>query len=303
MPNFRSTLIQLSQDGVIDRLDLTRLKQTAAQARKGSDDAWTAKQVLGFLDKYREATHIRYGIPGQTLEFEFTPAYAESDLIPGESTLEKLKNVSQSDTLSETDDDHQRCGAASLINAWLLLNGSFEEVNQKLGLERSELTYGNLHRAQESLFDKSNSDGQGGLRSSYSYSYSGDAVHNVTLGGEAAEAIRVLGLKAEPLTGKTVSGFDFRKESVTSFWQKQPQGILLTGVYLDTDSGELQSPDQEHPQNHFVTIFKEGSSYYLLDTGASDNGLGNSLHELSAQQLEGFVYQSSGHVIGLSRAH
>lgn len=301
MGNFRTTLIQLSQDKVIDRADLAHLRQIGQSAPKGSAEAQMAGQVLGFLDEHSKAIQIRYGIPGQTLEFDFTPAYAESDLIPGDNPRDRLSQVAQGDTLPETNDEHQRCGAASLLNAWLLLGGSFDEASRKLGLPAGEMSYANLHRAQEALFDQSNHDGGGGLSSSFSYTHRGSAILSVELSGEVSTALNKLGLRGTPLLGARVESMHQRQAAVDAFWQTHPEGVLLTGVYLDTGTGEIRSPSAAWPQNHFVTVFKDRSGHAMLDTGASDNGLGNSLHSLSPDQLAGFVYQSSGHVIGVTK--
>ncbi|HEY9843667.1 MAG: hypothetical protein ACAI44_24200 [Candidatus Sericytochromatia bacterium] len=303
MGNFRTSLIQLSRDGVIDRADLQQLRAAGKRARKGSDDAWMAQQVLAFLDKYTEARHIRYGIPGQKLDFEFTPAYAESDAIPGESVRQKLSRVSQADNLAETDDEGNRCGAASLLNAWLLLGGNFSEAATRLGLSApdGELTYAQLHTAQEALFDAVNTDGSDGLSTSYSITYRGNEVVALEPRGEIWDAIGKLSLNGELLLSRKVDALHQRQEIVSDFWQRHPEGVLLTGLYLDAATGAMRSPSADERQNHFVLVFQDADKRYLLDTGASDNGVGNSLHELSPEQFEGFVYQSSGSVIGLTK--
>lgn len=304
MANFRATLIQLSQDHLIDRADWQTLKAAGAEANKhkGSADASLARQVLAFLDSTSGVTRIRYGIPGQKLEFDFTPAYAEGDPIPGATPLEKVGNISQRDNLPETVSDGSRCGAASLLNAWLLLGGSLGEANRKLGLSGDELTYANLHKAQEALFVTVNTDGNDSLSSSFGYTYRGDTLISTELRGEIKQGIDKLGLKGDLLTGSAVSSLSQRQQAVDSFWKSHPEGVLLTGVYLDTATGALRSPSAAEPQNHFTVIFQQqGQLYYLADTGASDNGANNSLHKLSQDQLAGFVYQSSGHVIGLTR--
>ncbi|MEZ0372711.1 MAG: hypothetical protein ACAI44_26710 [Candidatus Sericytochromatia bacterium] len=303
MGSFRASLIQLSRDGVIDRPDLQQLRAAGKRARKGSDDAWMAQQVLAFLDKYTEPRQIRYGIPGQQLDFAFTPAYAESDVIPGESVRQKLSRVSQADTLTQTDDDGNRCGSASLLNAWLLLGGNFAEAAARLGLEgeNDELTYARLHTAQEALFDAVNTDGSEGLSTSYSITHRGNEVVALEPRGEVWDAIDKLGLTGELLLSRKLDALHQRQEIVSDFWQRHPQGVLLTGLYLDVETGALRSPSADERQNHFVLVFQDADKRYLLDTGASDNGVGNSLHELSPEQFEGFVYQNAGSVIGLTK--
>ena len=84
--------------------------------------------------------------------------------------VEAIANISQNDKLSSTFNDNNRCGAASMINAYLLLGGSFADAAGKFNLEK-DFTYKNVHLLQEKLYEYANSDNKAGLVSSYRYFY------------------------------------------------------------------------------------------------------------------------------------
>ncbi|MBF2052881.1 MAG: hypothetical protein IGS03_05365 [Candidatus Sericytochromatia bacterium] len=205
--------------------------------------------------------------------------------------------------MPETLSDDSRCGAASLLNAWLLLGGRFEDAAGRLGLSVSQrsLTYQNIHLAQDALYRHSNTNDRDGLTLGLSYTHRQGQILSVTLDNEIQDAIQLLGLKAQPLSGETVDGFNQRRASVGRFIARNPFGVLLTGIHLDTRSGALKAVSDQYPMNHFVVIHRQGGAFYLVDTGASDNGMGNSRRQLSSDEVERFVYNTPAHVIGLTR--
>lgn len=301
---FTQTFKRLSQDHYLDRRDWQELRETASvsQSQQGSD-SWLAQQTLSQLDQYQGRTQIQFGIPGQTLNFVFTPAYSERDPLPGATWRERLAYVSQKDNFDDTTTDVHRCSAASLVNAWFLLGGEQASLAYKLGVPMAQhgATYGAIHRLQDALYRSSNSDGQDGLSSSYTYTHRGEKILSAELTQEAAAAVHTLGLKPTVLMGSTLSTRYQRQESVEAFWQQDPNGVLLAGIHLDPHSGSLQAVDQTHDMNHNVLIYREAGQTFLLDTGASDNGQGNSRHKLSADEIQAFVYQTPAHIIGLTR--
>lgn len=301
---FQERLVNAAQDQIIDRREWQELRALGQRAIDGKhSDDWIARHTLNYLDQFKGQTRIQYGIPGQTLNFSFTPAYSELDSIPGNSPAEIVSHISQSDNLPETTSDNSRCGAASLLNAWLLLGGRFEDAAGRLGLSASQrdLTYQNMHLAQDALYQRSNTNGRDGLTSGLSFTHSQGQILSVTLDDEIQSAIQLLGLKAQPLSGDSVADFNQRRGSVGRFIARNPFGVLLTGIHLDTQSGELKAVSRQHPMNHFVVIHRQGGAFYLVDTGASDNGVGNSRRQLSADEVERFVYNTPAHVIGLTR--
>lgn len=301
---FRDTLISAAQDHVIDRREWQELRAMGQKSIANRDkEAWMARQVIPYLDQFKRTTEIKYGIPGAALQFSFTPTYSELDELPGKTAVEQVSNVAQRDTLSETNDDTNRCGAGALLNAWLLLGGQFGEAAERLGLSATQrnLTYQNLHLAQEALYDSANTDGSDGLTSSFSFSHRRGTIVSTTLTQEVAAAVNKLGLKANVLVGETKETLHQRQGNVEKFFAQNPQGVLMAGIHLDTTSGDLTSVSAENPMNHFVLVHREGQDYYLVDTGASDNGAGNSRRKLDADQMKGFIFQTSAHVMGLTR--
>ncbi len=306
---FRKELIQASSDGVLDKREWQGLKKTAETVKaeqSSSDDAHLTKQVVPFLDSVQVQTQIGYTLNGPEktqLQFNFSPHYSESELVPGRTPREQVNYIAQRDHLPETNDESNRCGAASMLNAFLLMGGSFSEAASRLGLPASqrEMTFGNVHRAQEALYDFASGGSEQGLSVELLKTYSNGQLQSVELQGDIVKAAQKMGLKATALHGKTSDTFDQREEAVKNLFYRNPSAVLLVGVNLNQHSGTLSSPAENQPENHFVTVFRDQGKFYVADTGASDNGKGNAVRELSRDQVTSFVYQSPGSVLGISR--
>ncbi len=306
---FRKELIQASIDGVIDKREWQALKKTAEAVKANepqSGDAHLAGQIVPFLDSVQVQTRIGYTLNGpekNQLQFNFSPHYSESELVPGRTPREQINYLAQRDHLPETNDESNRCGAASMLNAFLLMGGSFSEAASRLGLPASqrEMTFGNVHRAQEALYDFASGGRDQGLSVELIKTEVNGVLQSVELQGDIVKAAQKMGLKATTLNGKTKESFHLREETVKNLFYRNPSAVLLVGVNLNPTTGTLSTPDASLSENHFVTVFRDQGKFYLADTGASDNGKGNAVRELSADQLKAFVYQSSGSVLGISR--
>ncbi len=311
---FRQTLINLTADRVLDRRELTDLRKAAESTQKeapGSADAQIAEQTLRFLESHKSENSLRMELPEgsarRNLEFLFTPAYAETDLVPGSTAREQVAYLSQSDSLSETTHDGNRCGAATLLSAHLLMGGSFNEAAQRLGLpsDQRSFTYGNAHRAQEKLYQVANSDSNPALNAAYSYGVergTGKIVSAVS-DGEIAVGAAALKMGIQPLLGSHQSTLNQRREQVDSFWREHPQGVLQVGVNLNTQTGVLSPPDANSgsAQNHFVVVYRHQGQYVMLDSGQRSNGTTAAAKPLSAAEYSRFVNTSTGTVNGLWR--
>lgn len=307
---FRQRLDTVSRDQVIDRRDLQDLK-TALQASKevapNSQDVHTGEHLMGFLDTFKTTTHIRYTVQDHSqpvlYSFALTPNYSEADAVPGQTPEEQVAHLSQNDSLPETNADNSRCGAASLLNVWLLTGGRFEDAARRFGLPSTQhsLTYGNAHRLQEAIYNSVNRDGVAGLTTQLSYTHRDGQLVTTQFGGEITAAAEILGLKIFPLTGTTTHTLHERKAAVDTFLNQNYRGALLVGVHLDQSSGELLSVNANRPQNHFVTAYRRNGTYTLVDTGASDNGARNSSRTLDRKQIDALIMQGQGHVVGLAR--
>lgn len=306
---FRKELIQASSDGVLDKAEWQALKKTAEAVKANepkSADAHLANQVMPFLDSVQVQTRIGYTLNGPDktqLQFNFTPHYSESEPVPGRTPREQLNYISQRDTLPETNDEGNRCAAASMLNAFLLLGGSFSDAASRLGLpsQQREMTFGNVHRAQEALYDFASGGSSAGLSVELQQTHLNGQLLSVELQGDIVKAAQKMGLKATALHGKTPDTFHQREEAVKNLFYRNPSAVILVGVNLNQQTGALSTPDGQMPENHFVTVFRDQGKYYLADTGASDNGKGNAVRELSTDQLKTFVYQTPGSVLGISR--
>ena len=113
---FRKELIQASSDGVIDKREWQALKKTAEAVKANepqSGDALLAGQVVPFLDSVQVQTRIGYTLNGPEktqLQFNFSPHYSESELVPGRTPREQINYLAQRDHLPETNDESNRCG-------------------------------------------------------------------------------------------------------------------------------------------------------------------------------------------------
>jgi hypothetical protein len=303
-------LTRLLQDGVLNRQDLTELRTAASQVVPNSEDAQMAEGLMSYLDSLQETTQVNYTYtPAQgdatTYRFNYTPHYSESDLVAGSNAREQVSNISQNDALPHTNDDGNRCGAASMLDAYLLTGGSFQSASSRLGVTdagRQPMTYENMHRLQEHLFDRVNTDHNDNLSTGISYNVDANKnIRNARVTGEVAAAASQLGLQATPLLGTTLQTLNQREAAVNQFFQNQPNGVIQTGVHLDPDTGALRPPTSMQDQNHYVLIFKQGEQYYLANTGVASNGNGSAVRPLSAAEAGMFLNHHPGTVVGLSR--
>lgn len=301
--SFKDKFIELtSNDGVLDKKELNTLRNLAKDPQ--IDDKSFADKVLQDLDNFQSSTKVNYSIKSankvsKELNFVFTPTYTETEKIPARTRMEIVSNISQSDTLEETKNDDSRCVAGALLNSFLLQDGDFSTLAKKLNVEK-ELTFKNIHLAQENLYLYADRDG-GGLSSGINYNYEQDSgkITNVTVKGEVVTAAKKLGLEIIPLIGDNIENIDQRKEQVDNFFKNYPKGTLQLGVYLDNTTGELSSVNGNSSSNHSVTIFKQNNEFYLADTGQINNGDGNNVMKLNNEQVNAFVYTSSSTVNGL----
>lgn len=300
---FRDKFIEFSlNDGVLDKKELTELKNLAKQGNVV--DQSFADKVLKDLDTFKSTTKVNYTINVEDkvlkkLSFVFTPSYSERERVLGKTRMEVVSNISQSDSLEETKNDDSRCVAGALLNSFLLQDGDFSNIAKKLDIE-PEMTFKNIHLAQEKLYLYADKDG-GGLSSGVNYNYQKESgkILNVTAQGEVIDVAKKLNLEIVPLIGDNINTIDQRKNQVDSFFKNNPKGTLQVGVYLDNNTGELSSVNGDSTSNHSVTIFKKDNEFYLADTGQINNGDGNNVIKINNEQMNALVYTSSSTVNGL----
>lgn len=302
---FDQALFQYTQDGVLDREEYAWLRQLGGGSLPDSDRV-LAKHFLGFASKHPGFIMMSYSYYRErkqiTLKFAFAPTYSEDGFIEGATYREVLGQISQNDVLTETLTDSQRCGAAALLSAHLLLHHSFEDAFANLGVQTQSLTYRSVHQAQEALYLRANRDGKPGLASIFRYTmYSDGRVDKPVPEGEINDAAQLLKLRVYPMIGPNKQRFNDKQQAITNFWRMYPEAAFLVGVHLNQKNGSVRAPSNAYPQNHFVLIFRENTRIWLLNSGVLDNGNGSALTALSTQQTQDMLYRTSGSVDALTR--
>jgi hypothetical protein len=305
--SFKNKFTEFAKDQVIDKKELSELSNIAKNPN--IKDKNLAKYVINDLNRFKDTTQLTYNIKDplgkiEELKFIFSPTYTENELIPGKNILEIVSNISQSDNLTQTNDDGNRCGAGSLLNAYLIMGGDFATIAQKFSIDK-ELTYKNVHLMQEKIYDISNTDSKPGLESGFNYTYESNSgkIKNSSYDGELSETSKKLGIDIISLLGETSQSIYIRDKSVSEFMNANPKGVFQVGVHMDTETGDLFSPTDQKTQNHSVLVFKRDDKFYLADTGTTTNGAQNSLKEITNEQFSAFVKYTHGSVNALKMSN
>ena len=206
--------------------------------------------------------------PAPDSESESLPPlpYDETQLIPGDTLLEKLGQVSQLDNLEETTGDYARCSAAATLSAYLLLGGEFARVASQHDVE-GELTFGNVHRVQESLYHLANTDDHPGVFGGSVPRY--DEQGRLT-GWDRAEGdeyhviLEALELKPSRCYGPTKDAPNDKRAAVREMLADPRPVVFIVGVDEDMES-ESFAPMVE-TGNHYVAMFEHEGVFYALDS-------------------------------------
>lgn len=287
----------IKNDGVIDKWEFAQLKKIAD--RKDLKDKEFAKSAIlelsGFRDKTRMTVRLGSGT-GSTSEnykFIFTPTYSEYEDLSGNTPFQIASNISQNDTLKETTNDGYRCGAASLLNAYLLLGGNFDAAAERFGSEKG-LSYKNIHLLQEKIYNFANQDGVIGLETAYNYFYDDQGkITSAISFGEVTKAANKLGLVIRPALGNTKGSLNQKRDAITGFFRNNPSGVLQVGVHLNEETGDVTAATFEG-QNHYVAVFKQDNGFFMADSGRLNNGDGQNVRQLTPDELDSMVYSTTG---------
>jgi hypothetical protein len=223
--------------------------------------------------------------------------------------MEKIANISQGDNLDYTKNDEHRCGSASMLNAWLLLQKdepelSFTSIAEKIGLqtENNGFSYMNVHLAQERLYLQANTDKKNGITSGYNIVYDSETgvIEDIVHTGELLNLGRILGLKLKPLLGFNKNYIDQKKPAVERFFLQNPNGILIIGVYFNKITGEIFRPRSIQDQNHYILVFKKDNRFYIVNSGILDNGKKEAVKELTPEGAEVLLYNTPGMISGVT---
>lgn len=300
--SFREIFIKMAYDGIMDKKEINELKKISSNEQNNKLAEDTLKNILKFKDR----TKLIYSLQDfnsrnfTKLEFTITPTYSEEELIPGSNPLEKISNISQKDNMSNTNTDEDRCGIASLINAYLYMNGDFVKLSNKFNLS-SAITYKNIHLLQDIIYRKSNTDNESGIYSGYKYysSYQTGHISKIIPSGEIVTAANLVGIELLPLAGNNVNTLSYKKEAVENFFYNYPQNALIVGVRLNVETGSISRPESVEAQDHFITIFKYKNIFYLSDTSAINNGDGKNVRKMTKSDLNNLVFNTNGIIYGL----
>jgi len=310
MISFVNEFSTLVRDRVLDRRDISQLRQSH-QARKLENpngvDASLNANVLKQMDSYQGKGKIDMNYSLQRLQekvsfqFSLTPDYAESDRIPGNTPEEMTQYISQKDTLADTETEGHRCAASSLINAYLLMGGKLQDLQKQFGLPLSDgaPTYAEIHRLQDAVYLQANTNTRSGLSLGTEYTYIFNSIISKETTGEISDMALKMGMHTHPLMGQKNSDPYNHEQAAKKFFTNNPNGVVILGVSMDKKTGELRPVDEVNKTNHAVCLYQSEGAFYLLDTGASNNGLKNARHELNPEDLERFVYKHRAKSFGV----
>lgn len=302
---FEMAFQKLIQDKSLDREEY-RFLIKQAQTLTQPEDLHFANHLFSMLTQYQSLVylsfHYTYQQQKKRVEFLFSPSHSENELIKAQSKSELLGKISQQDLLSETTGDGFRCGAASLLAGHYLLYGNFTRAFQQLQL-KPELTYRQIHWAQEKLYRLANQDGEDGLTQRLVYQvHESGKVKIIKHEGEIELAAKKIGLSIVPLKITVREDLLDRQKVILDLWRRNPEIPLLVGVYLDSETGEIFPPDEiTRVQNHFVLVFRDSPQVWMYNSGVTDNGRQQAIQQLNAQDLRDFVMKTRGSVNALFR--
>jgi hypothetical protein len=236
---------------------------------------------------------------GKTANFIFNNNYNENKIIPGNNMYEIVSNISQNDYLNTTVNDDNRCGAASLLNAYLIMGGKFENFSEKFNIDKA-LTYKNIHLVQEKLYNFANIDGKVGLISSFQYFFNDQGkITRAASMGEVVSAAGKLDMNIVPLIGSSVKSLNQKKDAIEGFLNNNPGSVLHVSVFLNTKTGEI-SGSKAPEKNHYILAFRKNGKYFTADTGQLFNDQGKNIRELSQSETEDLIFNNGGIISGLT---
>jgi hypothetical protein len=304
--NFRNKFIEFARnDQVIDKNELDQLKKIFKNTSSPERDF--ADEVLRNLAKYKDRIRLTYTLQETDsneeieLDFAFTPTYSEQEKISGNTKMEYVANISQKDTLPETKSDEDRCGPASLINAYIIMGGNFSRLANKNGINK-DFTYKNIHLLQEKIYDLANNNGLPGIESGYKYTSNQDTgeISNVRGSGEIMIAADKVGLSLKPILGPNTRTIYQRKDEINRFFRINPNGAVQVGVHLDIYTGVISSPTDENPQDHSIIVFKQDKTFYMIDSSGLNNGNLENVKRLNSKGLNTILYNTSAIINSLT---
>lgn len=302
---FETAFRHAIRDKALDRQEFAGLIERA-QKITNPEDIHLANGLFEILTQYQGLVHLsfRYTYRQQKKDaaFLFSPTYSEDDPLKAKNAAEFLGKIAQQDLMPDTLGDNFRCGAASLLAGHYILYGNLSKAFRQLKLT-GEVTYRQMHWAQEKLYRLANIDGEDGLTQRLVYKILNDGrIKILEHEGEIETAARKIGLQIVPLKITVQEELLDRQRVILDLWRRQPRIPLLVGVYLDPDTGDVFPPDEiKRVQNHFVLVFRDSPQVWMYNSGVVDNGQQRAIRQLNTQELRDFVMKTKGSVNALLR--
>jgi hypothetical protein len=174
---FNESFSSFVEDGFLDKDEYKKLTDMVGSLEKAPSKTSfkTNERLINLrmerLDKLKVKNEADFSVDVmydkkkevlKTVYFFFDPNYSENDKIEGNTPSEIVSNITQSDALKETVNDGNRCAPSSLLNAYLLNGGKFEDIAKKFGVD-TDLTYKNVHSLQEKLYEVGNTNNKEGF--------------------------------------------------------------------------------------------------------------------------------------------
>ena len=226
--------------------------------------------------------------------------YDEKDKLPGDHWVERLSYVSQKDKLVNTIADEARCSAAATLSGYLILGGDFNKVASSLNLPSSEITFENIHLAQEKLYHMANIDGEPGIYGTTKpiYDDQGKLIDwDFREEDEYHKVVELLGLKVERIFSLSQSKPLDKQEPIERLIGDPLQQVFVVGVMEDLEE-ETFYPMDESIGNHYILIFHQNQSYYALDSWKTPGK--KTLSKLSGQQVKDHLFKTHNAIYALS---
>ncbi|MEQ1834691.1 MAG: hypothetical protein ABL977_16720, partial [Candidatus Eisenbacteria bacterium] len=193
--------------------------------------------------------------------------FDESARPAGRDLVLQVASVGQLDSLQDTASDSLRSACAATLDAFLLLGGDFGAVARELGV-KPRLTYENLHRVQEALYQQCDRDQEPGIRASAEAVYdTSDALVDWSMRGddEYHRVLQKLGLSAERLYGPTLATVNRKGDRVMALLAEDSTRVFVLGVYEDFETRSMHQLADEVPMNHYVLALWYDGAFHAID--------------------------------------
>ncbi len=193
--------------------------------------------------------------------------YDESGRLAGHDLVARVATAGQLDLLDDTKADSLRSACAVTLDAFLLLGGDFGAVARELGVA-PKLTYENVHRVQDALYQQCDRDREPGIKASAEAAYdTSDALVDWSMRGddEYHLVLQKLGLSAERIYGPTRATENHKADRVMALLAEDSTRVFVLGVYEDFETRTIHQLADDVPVNHYVLALWYDGAFHAID--------------------------------------